>query len=112
MKKIIIIIIILIIPLTGCFEEEKTESQKFIGTWIPCQNFGEKTGYHLDKEGNVYKVMKINGELYYTEYGNWELQKHVFVLNNQRLNYRFEDNKLYLYDLQDTKTETCYERLK
>lgn len=109
--KIEFVIIILIFTcLTGCINNEP-ELPKFYGTWIPLTDFGNKFGYFFDKDGTVYKVLKKDSEIYYTYYCTWELQRHVLVVCNQRLNYRFDDDKLYIYDLQDKKTETCFVRL-
>jgi len=107
MKKAILIIIIILLPLTGCIEENPRPSD-FYGTWIPCDETTIDYGYYFDSIGNVFKAIKIGDEIFYMRYCNWQLQHHILVLCGQRLNFKFEGNKLYLYDFQDTSTEKCY----
>jgi len=109
MKKIVIMLLILV-PLTGCVEEVNPE--KFYGTWFPEDNIHINIGYYFDKSGELFKAIRINSEIFYMKYCNWEIQDQILVLCGQRLNFKFEGNKLYLYDFQDTGNEKCYIKVK
>jgi len=113
MKKILTIltIISLLFILAGCIEE-KADKSKFYGTWFPY-DIESKNGYLFERNGDVYRVFIINGEFYYGYYDcKWAVDEYIFVLCNERFNYKFEGNKLYLYDFKNNDNDMCYIKVK
>lgn len=111
MKKLIIVVLLTIL-LPGCIEFAKEpQLSDFYGTWFPCDETTSVPAYRFEPDGNLLKATKIQGEIYYTYYCHWSLDQHVLVLCGTRLNFRFDNDKLYLYDFNHGNTETCYKKV-
>ena len=104
MKKEILFILLLLIPLLGCIEEQ-ADASKFHGTWFPDNSL---TGYHFEPSGNLLIAIKVGNEIFYKHYCTWSLDRHVLIFCDQRLNFKFDSGILYLYNFNEGKTQTRF----